>query len=311
MPKLQNDSLTRTGKAASNNRISIALSKHDLEEIHEKDTETEKLQQIWVFCESQRQMHKLAHEYFASRDFYFNFLPIVILTFVAGALSLFITTNIVEEPGKTYLGIAVGLVSVLSVAVQSVAKESSYSARAELHRNAALGMKTLKDEIDFQLVDPGMEVNPTLANAEIHTIDEDEETGADKSDKKEKEEEANVEIEEKKETTVETYRRISMQILDSCKSVVPIRIAQPFLLVDSRLTLELSDKTMKEKLYRKHGRMAEQLLAASWYNELFVQISNSRAWPMIVPHPDSVVDRAKGEVVQTFIEQSPFLQNVI
>ena len=82
----------------SNSRLSlISVSKKELEELHEKDSDTEKLLQIWVFCESQRQMHKLAFAYFQARDFYFNFLPIVILTFITGALSFFITSDAVDE----------------------------------------------------------------------------------------------------------------------------------------------------------------------------------------------------------------------
>ena len=42
------------------------------------------LLQLFVNCESQRQMHRLAETYYASRDNWFHFIPLTILTLISG-----------------------------------------------------------------------------------------------------------------------------------------------------------------------------------------------------------------------------------
>ena len=251
----------------------------------EKCVETERLLQIWILCEAQYQQHRLAHEYYAYRSFYFNFLPLGFVTTATGIISFLSTSGVMSPDAKEWLCLTVGILSITSVALQSAAQESKYRSRSEIHLNASLGMKKLKEEIDFHLVDPNIEVDPDL------NYGDDSSTQTEQKIKK---------------GVVETYRQIFIQVLDSCKSQVPIKVSQAFLLVESRLSMSLST-VERDILEKTHGYMIDETIAGNWYTELFAEISNSFMWPLMVPEPEKVLMASLDQVVTNFTKGSSLL----
>jgi hypothetical protein len=277
----QKTSLTQPQRSASNSSITSITQEKMCKQ-------RQKLLAMWVLCESQRQTHRLAHEYFRFRSFYYNFLPIGVVTSMIGIISFLSTSEILAEDTKNYLGCAVGILSVVSVALQSLAQESNYRARSELHQNASMGLKKLREEIDFRLVDPSIGADPSM--------DPEQSKGNETKGSK------------VKKTVVETYRQVFLQVLDSCNSQVPIAISQPFLLIDSRLALGLSNNEI-QVLRKRHGQNWDQILNGNWFNELYVQIANSPGWPFRTPEPEEVINASLLKVVKTFTKGSTLISD--
>ena len=60
------------------------------------------------------------------------------------------TSEVVGDTTTDYLCVGVGIVSVLSVALDSLAQEANFRGRSESHLNASFGMKYMKHDIEFQ-----------------------------------------------------------------------------------------------------------------------------------------------------------------
>ena len=131
------------------------LNRRQRDEIlRERNERKQSLLNLFITCECQHQMHRLAQEYYAHRDTWLHFLPLTVLTLVSGTLAFLGSSDLIPVVTKEFLSLAVGICSIVSVAIQSCAKHSKYAARSEMHRAAALGMKKLADNATFNQLDP-------------------------------------------------------------------------------------------------------------------------------------------------------------
>ena len=199
------------------------------------EDETDQLRQMWLKCEAQRQMHRLAHKHFDHLEFWLNSFPIILITAVSGIMAFFSSSDVIEASRKEFLSLAVGALSVVSVAWQQVGKICNYGTRAEMHKNASLGMKKINDKLSFDFIEP----------PEPPKISSDDNTYEKSSDTK------NIVVEEGAENTknsAESYRNLYEQCLESCNSAIPIEINQAFLLVDSRLIMFVNRSHFVKKM---------------------------------------------------------------
>jgi hypothetical protein len=255
------------------------------------------LREVWIMCESQRQMHRLAHQYFKMRHFWFGALPISVITMVSGIMAFLSTSQITAACQKEYLSLSVGVVAVLSSFVQSLAQEAQFGSRAEMHQNAALGMKKLADEIGFKQVDLCNDKKKAVEGKELQKTDSDREEG---------DEEQITDINQSaiERSSVEKYYEVYQQCLNSCNSTVPVAISQSFHLAESRLALGLSRED-RIVIRNELGYLGRQKIMNSVYNELFCHISQSSCWPLGIPNPDEAVDTVLKKVQKSFHCHTP------
>ena len=225
---------------------------------------------LWIKCESQRQQHRLSVEYFDHWEYWTNFFPMTILTLVIAIASFLVGTDIFDDKIKNYVSIGVGVIASLSVAIQNNANHNKYATRAAMHEQASLSLKKLADAVEFTRFDPKRssgkrKEGPIVESSSGNNLVESTLSGSNQDQ-------------------VETYRKVYDQCLLSCASSLPLRISQPFLLVESRLAMGLRDRkfqeTVRDKLGGKmddpDGRMT---IYESAYDEVFCSISNANGWP--------------------------------
>ena len=221
-------------------------------------------------CESERQMHRLAQEYYQFRENLFHFIPVTVLTMASGILAFMATSSTFESQTENFT-LWVGILSIVSAAFQSFARNAKYAARGEMHRTAALEMKKLKDGVEFSQIDP----EHGLVKKGTHSSSvggEESEEGIDQSPSTMTQQ-------------VQAYRATFSQVLASCDSTIPSPVTQAFLLVDTRLTLQ-DCQDFKDK----------GTVSLAVYNELFSEFSNTIMWPLIPLKPHYAVNRAIDKV---------------
>jgi hypothetical protein len=75
---------------------------------------------IWIKCESEHQMHRLAQEYYQFRENLFHFLPVTALTMASGILAFMATSENFDSQTENFT-LWVGILSIVSAAFQSFA----------------------------------------------------------------------------------------------------------------------------------------------------------------------------------------------
>uniref|UniRef100_A0A7S1HS77 SMODS and SLOG-associating 2TM effector domain-containing protein n=1 Tax=Eutreptiella gymnastica TaxID=73025 RepID=A0A7S1HS77_9EUGL len=210
---------------------------------------------MWMQIEIERQMHRLAAEYYTFRQFWFLFFPPALMTLVSGILS-FVTTSEptarLDSEVNVALSIVVGILSLISTFWQTLNDQLKYGARKERHASAALDLKTILDSLDF---------------ADISRL-------ADSSVK----------------ANVSKYHELYSQVMIGCKSNVPIEIDQAFRTLGTRLFMELPaivDDGTAEALTSFNR---EQLLVIC-YNEMYCTIAQGWLWPMALPDAETAIQK--------------------
>lgn len=102
------------------------------------------MDEVWLMCEEQRQMHRLAFMYMNYRHFRYHIFPLSIITMISGILAFLSTADMIPSSMKEYLSLSVGILSILSGSIQSINQEARYESKAEMHKNASLGMKKVR-----------------------------------------------------------------------------------------------------------------------------------------------------------------------
>lgn len=173
------------------NRNSLRNLSNSSSKVLTEDEERKKqIMEVWVMCEEQRQMHRLAFMYYNYRQYRYHVFPLTVITMFSGIMAFLTTADMIPSSWKQYLSLSVGILSVLSASVQSVNQEARYDSKAEMHKNAgksgktaerilmqptfhytftlileislfpttALGMKRISDQIQFIQVDPSLKL---------------------------------------------------------------------------------------------------------------------------------------------------------
>jgi len=284
--------------------------------------EADQLTRIWFKCEAQRQMHRLAHKHFDHLQFWLQSFPLILLTAASGIMAFLSSSEFFSDSSKQFLSLAVGVLSVVSVAWQQVGKICNYGTRAEMHKNAALGMKKITDNITFNQIDPDTgppkikfssgpakgklnllsrveEDDNKLNSPAVNSGDSPPEISQDEIKKKEE------------DNLAATYRDLYSQCLESCNSAIPIHINQAFLLADSRLTMILNRRMTIKIVYSdmQGTRTMEfrQFIFGTTYNEVFCAITEAWCWPFGILNPNKAVKNALRNVKLTYNESDCFL----
>lgn len=238
-------------------------------------------------CESERQMHRLAEKYYGWRNYYFFTLPLAFLTMAAGIMAFLSSSSVLTDTNRQLFAIVVGGMSLLSIFWQTLAGKMKFDVKAEMHLAAAIDLKRVADDLDFQKVE---------MEARAKKKKEEKAMGLDFMRRRsastiERETDAEKGAEEKEERNIEYYRAQYHQVMAGCKSVAPLCVSQAFAIMDTKLALKLTRKA-RETLEKDMGEDAERIMFAALCNEIYVGITSSRGWPLLVKNPSKVVDKA-------------------
>jgi hypothetical protein len=267
------------------------------------DDQKEKMKQmreIWVMCECQRQMHRLAHMYYAHRQWHFNVLPLTVLTMLSGVMAFLSTADMIPNEFKEYLALSVGILSIFSASFQSMNQEARYDSKAEMHKNAALGMKRITDNIEFIQVDPNLSASVDALKQPKKTGESSEFESVPGVAKTPDEEESDDEDDENHHANLcQTFQEVYQQCLDSCQSQIPVQISQAFKMAEARLSMSLTRED-KVTINENYGQKGKQIIYRCLYNEVFCAIADYRKFPKSVPRPETVVEKSMVLVEKCF-----------
>ena len=286
-------------------RLSTTASFRSTSGLTEEDERKKQIMEVYVMCECQRQMHRLSFMYYNTRQFRYNVYPLTVITMLSGVLAFLSTADIIPSDLKDYLSLSVGIPSILSASVQSINQEARYDSKAEMHKNASLGMKRICDQIEFIQVDPQLKIYVDVLNQT-----DGENGGGDLSTVLEQPEyfdqniidenyNNNDDDDEKHAHSHATFRQIYQQCLDSCQSQIPVAISQAFKMAESRLALSLTPQD-RAIIKKEFGYMGKQYIHSCLFNEVFCAITDTYFFPMRTPRPQDVVDVAMANVQKCF-----------
>ncbi len=171
-----------------------------------------------------------------------------------------------------------------------------------MHKAVALGMKRLGDNINFQQIDP--EKGAMVIKRHKHDND--------KNNEEKRVDYDSLGHHETMSETVEGFRMVFNQIMDSNDSTIPTPIGQGFSLVDSRLSIMLSNSNTEEILkkgLKLSKDRAKSIITAATYCELYAEISNGILWPFYPTNPSNAVNRSIETVKSTYFMSHAFLIN--
>lgn len=288
------------------------------------ETKKKKLRQImklYVMCDKHYRMHFLSSMYFKHREMWTHTVPLTLITLASGILAFVgssvdnhssVADNQECSPVPQTLSIIVGSLSIVSVAIQQMGKMFQYATRAKMHNNCAAGMKDLKQNIKFNLIDP--ENTGTMQSVGASNRD-------DSSSNKQQVDNTNLgswfKNDEKvnEDNRIEKYRELFMQCSSSCTSAIPIQIDAVYALVDARFEIDLQGKVAVKELKRHftdiHGdnHLLDLRMMTEMNTELFCQIVNAKRatcfrwckfWPWAIIDADQVYDRALSKVQEMY-----------
>ncbi len=293
------------------------------------------LGEIWVMCEAMRQMQRLSWMHYYYRHVRFNIVPLTMITMASGIMAFLASADLVPGKIKNYLSLSVGILSIFSAAIQSANQEARYDSKAEMHKNAAIGLEKITDSINFIQVDPNSlkDLKNTISGGAIvsggggetslpfgvqqseheHNIDEAKTNGVGvgvgvgagvlpppppmKIPNSNDSTNAN-----SLEHSCSTFLQVYQQILDSCQSPIPVKISQTFKMAEFRLEMTLR-KEDKEVIKKEYGYLGKQIIHKCLYNEVFCRITDYPGFPWISPSPDKVVTESMKKVENYFQER--------
>ncbi|KAK3244255.1 hypothetical protein CYMTET_46125 [Cymbomonas tetramitiformis] len=159
-------------------------------------------QQLWELhknIEVTRIKHVLAAQYFDFRHFWFLFLPAAAVTGVSAGLSFMATAT--EDYGHLFSTI-VGCLASLSVFIQTFSEQLQFRSRSAMHSSVALDLQSMVQDLTFQSIEA-------------------------------------IECPKAKRIDVGNYQQKFQQVLQACKSPLPVAIEQTFNTIEDRLAESL------------------------------------------------------------------------
>jgi hypothetical protein len=211
--------------------------------------------ELYVVIVSNLHAHRLAAVHFRTKYRFFLFLPATFITAIASILSFLSESKAVggSKSGKVSLwfSIAVGILAIVSVFLQTLSSELNYQGKAEMHEAVSLDLRRVLDSLDIEGVDGDLEAFKGDAVMQ---------------DLKKK------------------YEARSQQTLNGCKYVLPLEITAAFALVASRF----STSDAYRKLARKKDTRWPTIFTIV-YDEIFIAIAKSRCFPLFLPPPEKIV----------------------
>jgi hypothetical protein len=212
------------------------------------------LENLFIGLEQERQMHKLTAQHLRAVNNWFLFLPSFTLALISGIAALVSQTNLdVSDTTRIYYSIFVGIVALMSVFWQAVAKQLDLGSRASLHDSTTIALKRLSEDILLTL------------------------SATDKVPS---------------EYVALTSEKLG-QALDGCRPcVIPLRIQAAFSALSDRMVLMLHPPTGQAPPKQFRRMDFTMRLYATAFDELTTEIIHHWAWPFALPRPRAASDAA-------------------
>eukprot|EP00040_Diaphanoeca_grandis_P023215 m.125920 g.125920 ORF g.125920 m.125920 type:complete len:307 (+) comp29166_c0_seq2:172-1092(+) len=205
-------------------------------------------------CKFEFHKHRLSHEKLKFYQFYAFDGPIALLTLATGILAFLAGSSITNDTNTTtntgnvdanidaetrqIFALVVGALAVLSVFMQKVSSIFNYGSRSDMHHAASMDLKHMIDELKLQ----------TLAlQVAKHSNAPDHEA-----------------------VSIEAYQIRFQQILESNKSLIPLRISSAFDLCVEKLNM---------RLHHVSEETAADLMGAV-ITEVSTRITSTCLWPL-------------------------------
>lgn len=228
---------------------------------------------LW-WAETQRQKHRLSHEFFSQRWTWWMSLPISALAFIMGVLSFLSASEMLEnnDKARNILGLVAGCLGFLTSFYNVVQGALKWDSSSQMHKSAARQL----EKIWFRL----WELADSLSPEESTDL----------------------------ESNISTLSNAIIEIDDSCTAVHPFNIHEAFALMEVRLNViinrdaSVDEDTEMAKLYptntELHIRAATELAAViSEYKVTFFGCRTCVGFPFFTPPPTVAVEETMGRIV--------------
>ena len=212
------------------------------------------LENLFIGLEQERQMHKLTAQHLRAVNNWLLFLPSFTLALVSGIAALVSQTNLdISDTTRVYYSIFVGIVALMSVFWQALAKQLDLGSRASLHDSTTIALKRLSEDILLTLSSTADKVPG--------------------------------------EYVAMTSEKLG-QALDGCPCVIPLRIQAAFSAISDRMVLMLHPPTGQAPPKQFRRTDFTMRLYATAFDELTTEIIHHWAWPFALPRPRAASDAA-------------------
>eukprot|EP00560_Eucampia_antarctica_P002873 CAMPEP_0197841418 /NCGR_PEP_ID=MMETSP1437-20131217/46164_1 /TAXON_ID=49252 ORGANISM="Eucampia antarctica, Strain CCMP1452" /NCGR_SAMPLE_ID=MMETSP1437 /ASSEMBLY_ACC=CAM_ASM_001096 /LENGTH=313 /DNA_ID=CAMNT_0043451167 /DNA_START=14 /DNA_END=955 /DNA_ORIENTATION=+ len=239
----------------------------------------------------------------------FLFYPTILLTLISGLFSFAASGSLsLSDDIKQIFAGCVGVMSLVSIFMQSLTKQLDYSGKATAHEAASVSLRRLQNQLDFQSV--------TLSNSSLLTTkdtnDDNDNNGDEKQEEKEKKEEKDVAFDSH---TKNDFRHLSEkfeQATAHINSILPPRITTAFRSIDTHIDLYYDTKESNQPSPPNNNKnggngntknkkslsnmfpstmLSKEKLKLAAYSELELVIISSKGWPYILPNAGSTVEK--------------------
>jgi hypothetical protein len=249
-----------------------------------------KLDDLINWLEIERQKHLLAFAYFSALQFYLLFLPITFITLTSGILSVSVTKiesaeeEFADAALKSDLIFLAGILSFFTTFFNAVQEKLRYSSRTEMHEAAALQLKNMRFTLDALMVDAELEDNMS-PEADMKNVKE-----------------------------LEALRHTFLMVMDSCNSIIPTAINEPFNLMKARVAAlyRTNDKIRgiygdEVKIYRLSAIEVGSVVSSfKWTIFPFFPF----CFPLILPFPEHTCCMAIERLQNSLLDGSAMLDDL-
>ena len=248
-------------------------------------------------CQSQIYRHHLAHAHFSFLQFWLFTVPIACFVMTSGILSFFNSTSLTHGDDEIYIGITIGIMSVLVVFFGTIQTYYNFDVRSAMHYNVVTDLDRLRAELQVMKIkymhgDRGRQIKQVITsrnNDDGSDVNSSNTmiTSTHRDAVKEEEDIGLISQGESFETIQARYQ----QCLISCKSPVPLKIEQAYRMIDSQM--ELCSSCAANDYFESVGMEDWQLkLWLAAYDQLTEQFTSTAYWPMQLPDSSKMVHLA-------------------
>lgn len=279
------------------------------------------LGELQMNIDRQKQMHRLAATYFNHRHFLFLFIPSICLTMVSGVMSFLSSAGEVDiktDSGaavvatttlslvrrflvpntetRAIYGTTVGVISILSIFLQSISNELDWSHRGKQHERIAVSLRNLDENLTYDI----LQYETLYAGHKDKASDD------------------------AIKAMIAKFQSRYEEMVSACDSPLPPQILNAFDLSQSRLRLilyppvtictDVSTSTSEKKGFIRAGKVKKTEFDVDWNtlmtsvnNELFNEFCTSTPlWPFYMPRGETVVKRVLKKIDRMYVERNPY-----
>jgi len=239
-----------------------------------------------------RLQHRLAHAHFRILGVLGHSGPLIFVALFSGILSFLSAsaneeteieqtgTNVTEvvispkfitpETREIFI-IIVGILSLVQVAIQKIGQSLNHAARSDMHLQVEISLRHLFEELVFEENKAALDKD----NPENNLTPE----------------------------TLSKFQALFAQCVASCSSPIPLKIAQPFDLIDHNIWM-----FMETRKLRKEKDI--QFWISHAYNEIYAEICRDNGWQVNLPSTKKIIGMVEEKLekqwmkIQTDLEKN-------